>query len=360
MNQETPVGTTVAMLERGMKVMSAIHKRLHYAQKTEFRLLAKIFSDNLPTEYPYDVAGAPRTIKAEDFDGRVDVIPVSDPNIFSMSQRVTLAQSQLQLAQTNPQIHNVYAAYRRMYQALEVQNIDEILPPKPDPTPIGPAVENARALMSELLQAFPEQDHETHISIHLMFLKTPLVVTSPQVQGTFYAHIQEHISLLAKQKVEEELAGLLSEVKMNVDSGGADPRLAQQKMQELQQQMEIPGEMEKLIAMQELQLMQQYLPELSPPPVDPMADPLVQIRMQELGIKQESEERKAMTDQADMMIETEKLQQKAVTDAARLELQEEIADDRNEVNRERIDVQRDAVRQRAETAATRSRRGFEP
>jgi hypothetical protein len=360
MNQETPVGTTVAMLERGMKVMSAIHKRLHYAQKTEFRLLARIFSDNLPPEYPYDVAGAPRSIKAEDFDGRVDVIPVSDPNIFSMSQRVTLAQSQLQLAQTNPQIHNIYAAYRRMYQALEVQNIDEILPPKPEPTPLDPAVENARALMSELLQAFPEQDHETHIAIHLMFLKTPLVVTSPQVQGTFYAHVQEHISLLAKQKVEQELAGLLSEVKMNVDSGGADPRLAQQRMIELQQQMQVPGEMEKLVAMQELQLMQQYLPELSPPPVDPMADPLVQIRMQELGIKQESEQRKAMTDQADMMIETEKLQQKAVTDAARLELQEEIADDRNEVNRERIDVQRDAVQQRADTAATRSRRGFEP
>ena len=147
---------------------------------------------------------------------------------------------------------------------------------------------------------------------------------------------------------------------MNVDSGGADPRLAQQRMIELQQQMQVPGEMEKLVAMQELQLMQQYLPELSPPPVDPMADPLVQIRMQELGIKQESEQRKAMTDQADMMIETEKLQQKAVTDAARLELQEEIADDRNEVNRERIDVQRDAVQQRADTAATRSRRGFEP
>ncbi|MGB0763535.1 MAG: hypothetical protein ACPGO0_06285, partial [Acidimicrobiales bacterium] len=131
MNQEAPVGTTVALLERGMKVMSAIHKRLHYSQKNEFRILARIFRDNLPQEYPYDVAGGDRTIMASDFDGRVDVVPVSDPNIFSMAQRVTLAQTQLQLAQSNPQVHNLHAAFRRMYQALEVQNIDEILPPPP-------------------------------------------------------------------------------------------------------------------------------------------------------------------------------------------------------------------------------------
>ena len=145
MNSQAPVGTTVAMLERGMKVMSAIHKRLHYSQKTEFRILARIFKENLPPEYPYEVSGAQRTIKAEDFDDRVDVIPVSDPNIFSMAQRVTLAQTQLQLAQSNPQIHNLHAAYRRMYQALEVQNIDEVLPPPPQPEPLDPAIENARA-----------------------------------------------------------------------------------------------------------------------------------------------------------------------------------------------------------------------
>ena len=136
---DMPVGTTVALLERGMKVMSAIHKRLHYAQRIEFRLLAQILAQNLPPVYPYEVAGAPSEIKAQDFDGRVDVIPVSDPNIFSMSQRVTLAQTQLQLAQSNPQIHNLHAAYKRMYQALEVQNIDEILPPKPQPKPTGQA-----------------------------------------------------------------------------------------------------------------------------------------------------------------------------------------------------------------------------
>ena len=149
MNSQAPVGTTVAMLERGMKVMSAIHKRLHYSQKNEFRILARIFCRKFTSSYPYEVAGAERTIKAEDFDNRVDVIPVSDPNIFSMAQRVTLAQTQLQLAQSNPQIHNLHAAYRRMYRALEVQNIDEVLPPPPQPEPLDPAIENARALMGE-------------------------------------------------------------------------------------------------------------------------------------------------------------------------------------------------------------------
>jgi hypothetical protein len=166
MNQEAPVGTTVALLERGMKVMSAIHKRLHYAQKTEFRILARIFGDNLPPEYPYEVSGAPRTVFAADFDNRVDVIPVSDPNIFSMAQRVTLAQTQLQLAQSAPQMHNLHAAFRRMYQALEVQNIEELLPPPPKPQPMDPVTENARILMGELAQAFPDQMHDVHIEIH--------------------------------------------------------------------------------------------------------------------------------------------------------------------------------------------------
>ena len=136
MGKEMPVGTTVALLERGMKVMSAIHKRLHYAQKQEFRLLSNVLAENLPPEYPYDVSGGNRQVKQTDFDGRVDIIPVSDPNIFSMAQRVTLAQTQLQLAQSNPQVHNLYQAYRRMYLALEVQNIDEVLPPPPQATAV--------------------------------------------------------------------------------------------------------------------------------------------------------------------------------------------------------------------------------
>jgi hypothetical protein len=340
MNQEAPVGTTVALLERGMKVMSAIHKRLHYAQKIEFRILARIFRDNLPPEYPYDVAGAERTIKAEDFDERVDVIPVSDPNIFSMAQRVTLAQTQLQLAQSNPQMHNLHAAYRRMYQALEVQNIEEILPPPPQPQPLDPAVENARALMGEILNTFPDQDHDVHIRIHMMFMKTPLVMTSPQVMGTFYAHIMEHVSQKARQMVMQEIQGLISQLQMLAQTGGVDPMAAQAQIMEIQMQMQNPAEIEKLVSMQQMQLMQQVIAELVPTGQDPMSDPLVQIRMQELAIKQQDLQRKQTEDQAQIAMEAAKMQQRAATDAARIESQEDIAEERNEVNRERIEAQR--------------------
>ena len=346
MNQETPVGTTMAMLERGMKVMSAIHKRLHYAQKTEFRILARTFADNLPQEYPYDVAGAERTIMATDFDGRVDIIPVSDPNIFSMAQRVTLAQTQLQLAQSNPQMHNLHAAYRRMYMALEVQNIDEILPPPPQPQPLDPALENARALMGELLQSFPDQDHDAHIKIHVMFMKTPLVTTSPQVMGTFYAHLLEHIGMKARLSVTQEIENLIIKVQEQVQMGNVDPNAAQQQIAEVQQNMQNPAEMEKLVAIQQLEIMQETLADLIPPGQDAMADPLVQIRMQELQIKKQDADRKASTDKSELLLEAAKMEQRAVTDAARIESSEDIAGNRNDVNRERIEVQRQGMNRR--------------
>ena len=314
MGKEMPVGTTVALLERGMKVMSAIHKRLHYAQKQEFRLLASILAENLPPEYPYDVSGGNRQVKQTDFDGRIDIIPVSDPNIFSMAQRVTLAQTQLQLAQSNPQVHNLYQAYRRMYLALEVQNIDEVLPPPPQPQPLDPAIENARALMGELLQAFPEQDHDSHVSMHVSFMKLPVVQTSPQIYGVFISHVMEHISLKARA-------------------------MAQQELQQMQMQgMPIdPASMDVKISQIELELTNAMLPNLMPPPPGP--DPLVQIRQQELAIKQQQEQNKTQTDAARLDIERQRLQQQAVTDSARLELQEDIAEERNQVNRERIAAQ---------------------
>ena len=345
-NSAAPVGTTVAMLERGMKVMSAIHKRLHYSQRQEFRVLARIFRDNLPPEYPYDVEGGNRMIKAEDFDSRVDVVPVSDPNIFSMAQRVTLAQTQLQLAQSNPQVHNLHAAYRRMYQALEVQNIDEILPPPPEPQPLDPAIENARALMGEILTTFPEQNHEIHIRIHMAFMKTPLVMTSPQVMGTFYSHIMEHVSQKARKMVQAEIEGLISQTQLAAQGGAINPEVAQQQIMELQQRVSDPAQMEALISMQMEKLMAEVLPGLLPTGDDPMADPLVQIRMQELALKEKDLQRKTEDDQGDMLMELQKLQQRAATDAARIESQEDIAENRNRVNRERIDVQREAMLRR--------------
>ena len=345
-NTAAPVGTTVAMLERGMKVMSAIHKRLHYSQRQEFRVLARIFRDNLPPEYPYDVQGGNRMIKAQDFDDRVDVVPVSDPNIFSMAQRVTLAQTQLQLAQSNPQVHNLHAAYRRMYQALEVQNIDEILPPPPKPQPLDPAIENARALMGEILNTFPEQDHDAHIRMHMAFMKAPLVMTSPQVMGTFYAHIMEHVSQKARQMVMAEIEQIISQAQLAAQGGAIDPVAAQQQIMKVQQDMQDPAQMEQLISMQMEKLMAEVLPGLLPTGEDPMADPLVQIRMQELALKEKDLQRKTEEDQGDMLLELQKMQQRAATDAARIESQEEIAQNRNAVNRERIDVQRQAAQRR--------------
>ena len=345
-NTAAPVGTTVAMLERGMKVMSAIHKRLHYAQRQEFRVLARIFRDNMPAEgYPYDVVGGDRMVMAEDFDGRVDVVPVSDPNIFSMAQRVTLAQTQLQLAQSNPQVHNLYAAYRRMYQALEVQNIDEVLPPPPQPQPLDPAIENARALMGEILNTFPEQDHDAHIRMHMAFMKTPLVATSPQVMGTFYAHVMEHVSQKSRLMVTAEIEGIIGQAQLAAQSGAIDPVAAQQQIAQVQQDMQDPGQMEKLISLQMEKIMAEILPGLLPANNDPMSDPLVQIRMQELALKEKDLQRKTEEDQGEMLIELQKMQQQAASAAARIESQEEIADNRNDVNRERIQVQRDKMRQ---------------
>jgi hypothetical protein len=345
-NGQAPVGTTVALLERGMKVMSAIHKRLHYSQKQEFRILARIFRDNLPQEYPYEVQGGSRTVMAKDFDDRIDVVPVSDPNIFSMAQRVTLAQTQLQLAQTNPQMHNLYAAYRRMYQALEVQNIDEILPPPPQPQPLDPAIENARALMGEILVTFPDQDHDVHIRMHLMFMQTPLVMTSPQVMGTFYAHIMEHVSQKARQMVMKQIADIIAQAQLAAQSGAIDPVMAQQQIMQVQMSMQDPAQMEKLVSMQMQQIMMEIMPQLMPSGNDPMKDPLVQIRMQELGLKQQDLQRKAAEDEAQNQLEIMRMQQSAAQTAARIESQEEIADKRNAVNMTRINVQRDLARER--------------
>ena len=171
-NQQAAVGTTIALLERGSRVMSAIHKRLYVAMKQEFGLLAAVYKTYLPQEYPYDVVGANRNIKVSDFDDKVDIIPVADPNIFSQTQRITMAQTELQLAQANPQMHNMYQAFHDMYSAIGVKDIDKILPPPQQPSPMDPAVENILAMSNKPFQAFKGQDHQAHITTHLNFMST--------------------------------------------------------------------------------------------------------------------------------------------------------------------------------------------
>jgi hypothetical protein len=346
MGQEQPVGTTVALLERGMKVLSAIHKRLYYAQRQEFKILARIIGSNMGAAYPYEVGDDAQQLKAQDFDGRVDVLPVSDPNIFSMAQRVALAQEQLKLAQSNPEMHNLHSAYRRMYQALEVQNIDEILPAPQQPQPMDPVMENGRALVGTPLQAFPDQQHEEHIKAHVAFSKLQIVQATPHAILAIMAHIMEHVALLARQQMMEQAQQLIQQMQIAVQTGAMDPQQAQQQIMQAQAALQDPKHSADYAALLQRQIFEQLVPELTPPQPDPMADPLVQIRNTELQLKQQEIMQDGQIDQAKLQIDQAKLVQKAAGEAARLELQEETADERNQVNRERIAAQVAMAQQR--------------
>jgi hypothetical protein len=346
MGQEQPVGTTVALLERGMKVLSAIHKRLYYAQRQEFKILARIIGSNMGAAYPYEVGDDAQQLKAQDFDGRVDVLPVSDPNIFSMAQRVALAQEQLKLAQSNPEMHNLHSAYRRMYQALEVQNIDEILPTPQQPQPMDPVMENGRALVGTPLQAFPDQQHEEHIKAHVAFSKLQIVQATPHAILAIMAHIMEHVALLARQQMMEQAQQLIQQMQIAVQTGAMDPQQAQQQIMQAQAALQDPKHSADYAALLQRQIFEQLVPELTPPQPDPMADPLVQIRNTELQLKQQEIMQDGQIDQAKLQIDQAKLVQKAAGEAARLELQEETANERNQVNRERIAAQVAMAQQR--------------
>jgi hypothetical protein len=346
MGQEAPVGTTVALLERGMKVMSAIHKRLHYAQKKEFRILARIVSENVAA-YPYQPSGGVQPqILQQDFDGRVDILPVSDPNIFSMAQRVALAQEQLKLAQSNPQMHNLHEAYKRMYQALEIQNIEEILPPPQQPQPMDPAMENGRAVVGTPMQAFPQQNHDAHLKAHVTFFKSTFVQTNPVAMTALMAHIQEHVAFLAREQAMSGINDQVQQMQMAVQTGAISAQEAQQQIAAVQQAMQNPEEMNNYVALLQSQILEQLIPELNPPQPDPMADPLVQIRQAEVQTKQQENMMDAQIDAQKLALDAKKLEQKAASEAARIELQEEIAEERNTVNRERIMMQAQMAQQR--------------
>ena len=319
-NSQAPVGTTVALIEQGSKIISSIHKRLHYAQKNEFRMLAEIFAEN-PVPYPYFVgANIPAEIMAQDFDGRIDVLPVSDPNIFSMAQRMSLAQTQLQLAQAAPQMHNLYEAYRRMYDALDVKNIDDILPAPQPPQPMDPATENGNALKGMPLQVFPQQDHEAHLKVHVMALKSPAAQMNPQGFMMMHSHLQDHVAALARDQVKMFFEKLNEEAVMN----GQPPAAIANEM------------VDAAIAQQIVNIMEQIGPELMP---EQPIDPLVAIRQQELQNDQMEIQRKAQNDAMDFQIDQAKLTQAMQLAQQRMNVQQNIADDRNDVNVYRINTQ---------------------
>ena len=317
-NSNAPVGTTVALIEQGSKIISAIHKRLHYAQKQEFRMLAEIFSEN-PVPYPYFVGNVPPETMQADFDGRVDILPVSDPNIFSMAQRLSLAQTQLQLAQAAPEIHNVNEAYRRMYDALDIKNIEAILPPKPQPKPVDPATENGNAMKNMPLQVFPEQDHEAHVKAHISMLSSQTSQANPQGYIMLQAHVQEHVGMMARDQVTTYFQKAMQQAQM---AGQQVPQMD-------------PSAVEAAIAQQVGEILNELMPALAPPTPE---DPLVEIRKKELENDTAELERKTMNDQMDFAIDQAKLQQAYELAQQRQALQENIADDRNDVNIYRINT----------------------
>jgi len=331
MSGETPVGTTMAIMERGTKVMSAIHKRLHYSQKMEFKLLSKVFAQDIEP-YPYMVSQqfGPE-IKAQDFDQRVDVLPVSDPNIFSMSQRIALAQSELQLVQSNPEIHGgpqgLYQAYRKMYEALGVNNIDGILPPPPPPPPpANAAKENQNALMGVPLQAFPEQDHQAHIEAHMALMSTPAMQLNPASIVSLQGHIQEHIGLMAEKQAQAQIMERIpAEVQQN-------PEQMQMMMQQIKPQID-------QIAAVMIADMVESMAQAVEPPQD--SDPLVDIRNQELQLKAADMQRKTSEFEARQELEREKERNNVLVDQQRIDVSEAALDDKTRIAEERIQTQRD-------------------
>ena len=299
-NQQAAVGTTVALLERGSRTMSAIHKRIYAALKNEFKLMARVFKLYLPQEYPYDVVGGQRMIKQQDFDDKVDIIPVADPNIFSQSQRISIAQTELQLATSNPQLHNMYQAYRNMYEALGVKNIDSILKMPQRPMPMDPAVEHIQALGGQPFQAFKGQDHQAHITAHLNFMATNMARNNPAVMASLQKNIFEHISLMALEQVEIEFQNEIMQLQQMQQNQQMmqDPR-AQQQVMDLN--MTIEARKAILIA----EMMEEFMKEEKKLLGDFGNDPLAKLRARELDIRSQENARKK--DESDRRFDLDKM-----------------------------------------------------
>ena len=320
-NQNAAVGTTIAMLEQGSRVMSAVHKRLHYSMRQEFKILARVMSESLPQEYPYSVAGDESSIMASDFDDRVDVIPVSNPNVFSQAQRIALSQTKMQLAAQAPEMHNMHEVYRDMYESLGVTDVDRIMKAVPDdePRPLDPAQENINGLDMMELRAFAGQDHQSHIMAHLIFGATPMVGQMPQVAVALQKHVLEHV------KIQAEEAGMQQ---MQQAQGG----------DEAQMEMQYQAVVAQLIA-QGMQQVKQLSGQIS----GQGPDPLVQLKEKELEIKAQSEQADNQIDQAKLQLDQQNMQMRGQQFQQRLESQEKQTDKRIQSA-----MQRELLKQRSQ------------
>ena len=304
-NQQAAVGTTIALLERGSRVMSAIHKRLYVAMKSEFNLLAGVFKTYLPPEYPYDVVGGARNIKVADFDDKVDILPVADPNIFSQSQRISMAQTELQLAQSNPKMHNLYEAYRHMYEAIGVKNIDQILPPPQEPQPMDPATENIQAMSDKPFQAFKGQDHQAHITTHLNFMASNVARNSPVVMATLEKNIFEHISLMAQEQLEVEFRDEIQQLMQMQQMAQQNPQMQQDpqfQQQIMQMSMALESRKAKLIA----ESTEEFRDEEAKITGEYGGDPIAKLKARELDLKAMDNDTKRQQEQEKIDMEKSK------------------------------------------------------
>ena len=331
-NQQAAVGTTVALLERGSRVMSAIHKRLYVALKSEFKLLAKVFATYLPPEYPYDVVGAARTIKVQDFDDRVDILPVADPNIFSMQQRVTLAQTELQLAMSQPQMHDLYMSYRKMYEAMGVKDIDQILPPPAPKIPKDPALENIDAISGKPFQAYPGQDHRAHITSHLHFMAMNMVRNNPPIMAALEKNILEHISIMSQEQVQMEFPQEFQMLAQMQQAAPMNPQI-QQQVQQLTQKIEA----RKAILIAEM--MNEFMEEEKTITSQFDHDPLLKIKSREVDLKAMDTQRKE-----------EEMKQRGQIDRAKLVQNKDI-------HEEKLDQNEDLAILRADTSMAKQQMG---
>ena len=317
-NQAAAVGTTIALLERGSRVMSAIHKRCYAAMKDEFKLLSKVVSQYLPPEYPYDVVGGARNVKQTDFDDRIDIVPVADPNIFSMSQRITLAQTQLQIATSNPALHNMYQIYRNMYEAIGVKNVDAVLPAPAPNAPMDPSMEHINALAGKPFQAFPGQDHRAHITAHLNFMSTNIVRNNPAVMAAIQKNILEHISLMAQEQVQLEFREQLMQMQMMQQQAAMNPQV-QAQLQALTNQIEsrkavLISEMTEEFMKEEKQITSQF-----------DSDPLLKLKAREVDLRAMENERKKDNDEAQIDIARARLMQQGNIADEKMEQNEKLA-----------------------------------
>tara|TARA_R110000744_G_scaffold96444_1_gene186372 strand:+ start:3125 stop:5560 length:2436 start_codon:yes stop_codon:yes gene_type:complete len=299
-NSEAPVGTTVALMEKGQRVMSAIHKRLHYAQRTEFKILKRVFGEFLPAEYPYQVQGASENVFKKDFDSSVDVIPISDPNIFSMTQRITLAQTQLQMAQAAPELHDLRESYRKMYLALNIKDIDALLPPEQEVPPRDPISEQQSAMTGNPIKAYPFQNHEAYISGHSAFMQNPMVQKNPVAMQAIGANIQEHESMLYRQQIEQAMGKPLP----SMEDGQMPPEVMNQiAMMAAQATQQVTGQAQ---AMAKAQAAAQQDPQRQ------MFEAQLQLEKEQLAQKSKDDERDAqlvsMKTELDAQIKREKIQ----------------------------------------------------